>query len=136
MPQWISWVADIFSILAFLAAVYAGLQSRKSNRDREREKQRQAKVVRVVLNNGPRAIEPPGILRRSEFNRAEILGRVGMIPMKVKGKRFEINYLNTAEFIRRTNEISDAQGDSILTIPITDEEYNQFDMEQFRKQTG
>ena len=133
MATWISWIADIFSIFAFLAALYAGWQAQKINRDREQEQQRQAKVIRIILNNGTRAIEPPGILRRSEFSRAEVLGRIGMIPMMIKRNRFEINYLNTPEFIQRINEISDAQEDSILTIPITDEEYGQFDLENFRK---
>jgi hypothetical protein len=126
MPQWFSGLADALSILAFLAAVYAGIQSRKTNRDQAREKMRLTKVIRIVLSNGVRAIEPPGILRRSEFDRAEVLGRIGMIPTKNPKERFRIDFLNTEDFIRMVNDITDAKGDSILTIPITDAEFEQF----------
>jgi hypothetical protein len=66
-------------------------------------------------------------LRRAELTRAEILGRIGMIPMKEKGKRFSLEYLNTSKFLRRINEIIEGHGDSDLVIPCTEEELNQFD---------
>ncbi len=67
-------------------------------------------------------------LRRAELTRAEILGRLGMIPMKTKGSRFSLSYLNKPEFLAQINQIMDGSGDAVLTIPCTQEEFEQFDL--------
>lgn len=63
--------------------------------------------------------------RRADFVRSEILGYLGMIPMKVKGQRYALDYLNAPEFSRRINE---TDGDSVLTIPCREDEIAQFDI--------
>ena len=128
MPTWFGKVADVVSILTGLFAFLGWLQTRRLRADLEQEKQRQSRKIRVELTNGARSISVPVEFRRSEFSRMEIQGRLGVIPMKKKGDRYSIEFLNTPEFLRRIEEIANSDGDSILTIPITDKELAQFDI--------
>lgn len=128
MPEWISWFADALGILGAFFAFKAWMQSRTISTDLQKEKLRQARKIRVELTNGGRSIAVPVEFKRSEFARAEIQGRLGVIPMKKKGDRYSIEFLNTPEFLRRIEEISNSDGDSLLTIPITDKELAQFDI--------
>lgn len=61
--------------------------------------------ITVILNHGAKKLELPVEMRRSEFSRAEILGRIGMIPTTEKGKRFSLKYTNTREFLQQINQI-------------------------------
>ena len=92
----------------------------------------QNEKIAVVLCYGSERIELPVELRRAEFARAEILGRVGMIPMKEKGKRFTISYFSTTDFLRAINTVADSEteGGGILSIPCNEEEFSQFDLSQ------
>ncbi len=72
-------------------------------------------------------------MRRAEFTRAEILGRIGMIPIKTaliqKGqKRFRIKYLNNPEFLQQIDEIQEDGKQTELRIRCDQDELNQFDM--------
>lgn len=128
MPAWLDWIVGISSILGFLFALLAFLESRAARREFKRERERQTKKVNIILRNGAREIELPIEVRRAELTRAEIQGRLGLLPMKRKGERYSLSYLNTAEFLQRVNEIADGLGDSILTIPVNEDEFNQFDL--------
>jgi len=73
----------------------------------------------------------PVIVRRLELTRAEILGRIGMIPVKntTQGdSRFGIKYINSPEFFKQIEQILESDGDTPLSIPLTEEEYNHFDV--------
>ncbi|MEH2267549.1 MAG: hypothetical protein V7K68_03805 [Nostoc sp.] len=95
----------------------------------EQDQKRQEQKIAVILQSGARQrLELPVELRRAELTRAEILGRIGMIPMKVKGQRFSLEYLNTPDFLRQINHILASDGNSILTIPCDESEYAQFDL--------
>jgi hypothetical protein len=99
------------------------------HREFELEQKRQEQSVTVILQNGARQrLELPVELRRAELTRAEILGRIGMIPMKVKGQRFSLEYLSTPDFLRQINQIFASDSNSILTIPCNESEYDQFDL--------
>jgi hypothetical protein len=128
MPAWFSNVADGIGILAALFAFLGWVQTRRLRADLEKEKLRQLRKIRVELANGGRKIPVPVEFKRSEFTRAEIQGRLGVIPMKKKGARYSIEFLNTPEFLRRIEEISNDEGDSVLTIPCNDVEIEQFDI--------
>ena len=67
-------------------------------------------------------------LRRAELTRSEVLGRIGMIPMKEKGRRFTLEYLNQPDFLRKINIIAKSSEDDILTVPCTAEELAQFNV--------
>lgn len=89
---------------------------------------RQEQKISVILQNGRQRIELPVELRRAELTRAEVLGRIGMIPMKAKGQRFSLVHLSTPEFLRQINQILSSDGDSTLIIPCNAEEFEQFDL--------
>lgn len=127
--EWVGLVADIIGILGAVFALLAWRQARQLREDLKQEQTRQNQVVQVELRQGEKTYALPVLqLRRGELSRAEILGRIGMIPMKKKGQRFEIRYTNTAEFLKQINQILDGKVDSILTIPCTDDEFEQFDL--------
>lgn len=100
------------------------------HREFEQEQKRQEQKISVILQNGARnRLELPVELRRAELTRSEILGRIGMIPLKAKGQRFSLEYINTPDFLRQINQISANDGNSILTIPCNKNEYAQFDLD-------
>ena len=113
----------LFSLLAWLKA-------RRIQKDQQAEKARQSKSITVTLQYGGKKIELPVELRRAELTRAEVLGRLGMIPMKNKANRFALSYLNTPEFFKQVHQIMDANDHGVLTIPCNKEEFEQFDLPQ------
>jgi hypothetical protein len=98
------------------------------NKQLEQAKKHQQQKISVVLQNGGKTLELPVELYRSEFTRAEILGRVGMIPCKVKGQRFSLEYFSKKEFLNQINQIASNDGDAAFTIPCNDSEFSQFDL--------
>jgi len=125
--QWISLASDIIGVLGGIFALLAWIQSFRIREELKHEKQRINKKVKVILSHGKDAIELPVELRRAELSRAEILGRIGMLPMRQKGARFSLAYLSEPEFLRRLNEVVEADGNTILTIPCNKDEFEQFD---------
>ena len=128
--------ADILGIIGFLGTIFAllaWLQSRSHYKEYQAERKRQNKEITIRLEHGPEFHEMPVKLRRAEFTRAEILGRLGMIPTKEPTARFSIDSINTYEFLRRVNEIIDGDINTVLSISCTEEEFNQFNI---HKQTS
>lgn len=128
--EWLSFVADLISIAGSVFALFAWIKARQVQQDLEREKQRLNKKVTVVLQCGDKTIQLPLEMRRAELTRAEILGRIGMIPLKQapKQERFRLRHINTPEFFHQINQVAAGDGDGILVIPCTDDEINQFDL--------
>jgi len=124
-------LGSITSILSAVFALFAWLISRKTQNELQYERKRQNKKVTVTLQYGAKQIKLPIALRRSELTRAEVLGRIGMIPMREKGKRFSIAYLNTSEFLKQINSIIENSTDEILTIPCDEREFHQFDFNTY-----
>ena len=81
----------------------------------------------LSLQGGSQSVPLPLELRRRDVTRAELLGRLGMVPMAQPGKRFSIRHLATPEFIRGVNAIADGETSS-LVIPVTVDELEQFDL--------
>lgn len=70
----------------------------------------------------------PGAIMRKDFSRSEIMGRLGMIPLKTKN-RFDLDYAQkNPKFLEDIQRIYDAKADSIMTIYCSREEYEQFDL--------
>jgi hypothetical protein len=86
--------ADIITWLtALVSAVFAILawqQAKAVRQAMEREKQRQNRKIEIVLQHGGKKYKLPVTLRRADFVRSEILGYLGMIPMRVKGQRYAL----------------------------------------------
>lgn len=128
--HWIGLIADLIGILGAVFSFYAWAKAREIQADLKEERKRQSRGITVVLQSGNNRIDLPVELRRTELTRAEILGRIGMIPMKKKGSRFTLEYLNTPEFLRQINQITAGEGEGILTIPCKPEELTQFELDR------
>ena len=126
--QYLSTIADSIGILGAIFALFAWLKARQIQQEFQAEQQRQNRKITVILNYGPKPLELPVQIRRVELTRAEILGRIGMLPMKNPGARFSLGYINKPDFLQRIYEITGSTGDTILTIPCTKEEFEQFDL--------
>lgn len=131
--DWINWGISVIGVIGALFSIVAGVYSFKVNQQLKKEKLRQNKKIPVQLVYGSKTYELPVGIRRAEFSRSEVLGYLGMLPMKDKGNRFSVGYLNTAQFFFRLNEILEGNGDSTLQIPCTEMEFNQFDLDAVQK---
>ncbi|WLE96850.1 MAG: hypothetical protein QTN59_19500 [Candidatus Electrothrix communis] len=86
--------------------------------------------ITVTLVHGSKKKELPLEMRRSDFTRPEIFGRIGMLPLKEKGRRFQLSYISTPEFLQQLNRIRENDGEAALVIPCTEEEFSQFDLSE------
>jgi hypothetical protein len=136
MPAWISNIADVIGILsALLAAIF----SIKTNMELRREKRRLNDKVKILLKYGEQTYSLPVDMTREELSRAEVLGRLGMIPINdvkkldEKQPRFSLDHLNSQRFLTQLARIRNDRGDAVLEIPCTEEEFEQFD---FSKRTA
>ena len=95
----------------------------------EREKiKRACEEIFIVLKDGGEEVWFPVPLLRSQFSRNEVLGVVGMIPMKEQGKRFTIKHTSDPEFLLDVNRISEGDTDGKIYIRCTKKEMEQFDV--------
>jgi hypothetical protein len=125
----LSLISDFLAVISAIFSLFAWIQARQINQKMDQEKQRQSRHISVILRNGRRCVDLPIELHRAELTRAEILGRIGMIPTKEKGKRFVLEYLHEPEFLRRISEIIQGEGESTLEISCTEAELDQFDLD-------
>lgn len=133
MPEWISNASDIIGVLGGVFAFLAWIQTLRLRKYQVAEQRRLNSTIRIVLQYQDQEYELPFPMRRSEFTRAELLGRLGMIPVKnddkdQEQKRFSIAYLNSREFFEQMNRIVQGEGDDQLVVPCTWKEFNQFDL--------
>lgn len=108
------------AVLFFILNRYSQLEGDHSNEQKQK--------VHVIVSHGSEKIELPVKLRLSELSRAELLGRIGMMPLKQKRERFSIKHLGSPEFLEQINQAADADGHSTIVIPCTKEEFDQFDL--------
>jgi len=130
-------IAGLVSIVGTIFAYSAWRQAQQVNKTLEQEKERQNKNVKVMLKDPTHHIVLPFDLRRRETTRAEILGRIGMIPLMPlpDGKprpRFEILYTNTESFLRKMYEIIDGKDDAEFEITCESGELDQFNLAKFQ----
>jgi hypothetical protein len=128
--DWLNLIADLVGIVGAIFAIFSWLKARQIQQELHREQQRQNRKITVVLSHGANQLELPVKLRRAELTRAELLGRIGMLPMKKLGERFSLGYLSTPGFLQRINELIESANDSTLTIPCTQDEIEQFNIVQ------
>lgn len=122
-------LSDLFGVAGALFALAAWVQSRRLRDDIRREQARQEQPIQIRLRlqgEANRSIVLPITLKRRELTRAELLGRLGMIPMREPGKRFSLVHLSTPEFLAQIGEAQDATSAYIITIPCTSTEFEQF----------
>jgi len=126
--QWLSYASDIIGVLGGIFALFAWLQARRLQKDVEREKRRLNQKISIVLQYGAEHYTLKGDTRRAEITRAEVLGRLGMLPMKIKGDRYSLEYVSTTEFIQRIQKIQEGEGVDALVIPCKNDEFDKFDL--------
>lgn len=130
MPEtittWMGFFADLIGILGALFAGFAWLASHRTRKMLEDEKRRENEPVAVILESedGWRINLPA--LKRKELTRAELLGRVGMLPRKDHRAFFVIEHLSTPAFFEELAQIQDASGPSEIVIRCTKQEMEQF----------
>lgn len=113
--------ANVFDFVGGFAAVWVFFKIRALDRLNE------PVSVFLLLTSGEKKIELPLEMRRRDLSRAEILGRLGMVPMKNVGARFAFRHLSTSDFIRSINEVMDRKSRE-LVIPCSEQEFDQFDI--------
>lgn len=82
--------------------------------------------VVLKLEAEERVVLPLEMLRR-DVSRAELLGRIGMLPMRQKGARFSIRAMSTPAFMQTVNAVVEGTTDT-LVIPVTRQELEQFEL--------
>ena len=128
MLEILSFIADLIAVVGVGFSYYAWQKAKAIEAELEQERARQNQKITVQLQNGGQSIRLPVEFRRQEWTRAELLGRLGMIPMREKSKRFSLSYLGTPEFFKQMGNILEGEGDQLFTIPCNDEEFKQFDL--------
>ncbi len=93
---------------------------------RQGQEKQDVRVLLTIQGEG-RSVELPLVLKRRDVSRAELLGRIGMLPMRQKGARFSLRALSTAAFMAAVNEVVDGKS-TTLVIPASREEVEQFDL--------
>jgi len=122
-------IADSIGIITGFGVLFAWFWAILKYQSIVREKERKNTPINVILKSGDKNYILPSPIRRYEFNRAEVLGRLGMIPMqpsnKKEKKRFNLEHTNSDEFMRHIDDIQQHSTKS-LTIPCSTEEFSQF----------
>ncbi|MDD2466499.1 MAG: hypothetical protein PHI97_21085 [Desulfobulbus sp.] len=130
---------NAFNLTSGLASIFGTIltgftfyKAMKIENELQQEKQRKMKKVSVVLQCENNSFQLPGSILRVDLTRAEVLGHLGMIPMKSPKERFSIGYLNGSHFFSQIHEISAGKEDAVLKISCNKEEWSQFNEEKIQ----
>ena len=114
-------VANLSGLIAavFSVAIWANIRLTE-------RRQAEEVVVKLRLESGERENALPLAIVRRDLSRAELLGRIGMLPMRQKGARFSLRTLGSPDFMGDLNQVIGGRT-STLVIPCSEEEFDQFD---------
>lgn len=145
LTQCIGLIADLIAIGGIPTAGYQIYKGRKeariNNERREKEERRKNDPITIILEEtkGIRKICLANKVRRGIMTRSEVLGRLGMIPIKPAKKnqapqqnRFQINYTSSAEFVEAVDHIYVSISTELIVF-CKSPEIDQFDVEEMRK---
>ena len=120
--------STILGLLGSFAAFLAWIQARIISRNVTREKERLDQEIKIILQGEDEnhIIQLPFALRRRELIRSELLGLIGMLPTTKEKERFAIRFLSKGTFRELMSKMQDAEEESVMIIPCTNEEINQF----------
>ncbi|RDD30894.1 hypothetical protein CR161_09385 [Prosthecochloris sp. ZM] len=123
-------IADSIGIFGAIFATGAWFWAKQNNKREKMEQKRMNQKIPVILksNESKLSLELPVHFRREELYRQEVMGRIGMIPMKIKGNRFSLSFTHTPDFLMAINTIQESDSTDPLVMPCTDEEIRQFDV--------
>jgi hypothetical protein len=126
-----------FFIIDRLLSAQENNNRRLSNAKEEELFQRSQQKIEVFLidKHSHKKFKLPLELRRGEFSRAEILARIGMLPMTEERARFSFEYTGNSDFFSKINDIMANYDCDRLEIPCSSAEIEQFKMyEKYRVQ--
>lgn len=123
----IDYVSGILALLAAISSVAAWMQSiaNRNALSSEKERQNAAIGIKLVSEDGRSRLLDLEMIR-AEVSRAEVLGRLGMLPMASKGQRFSIAWLSSKEFLQELARIRDGAGSDMIRIKVSASEFDQF----------
>ncbi len=124
--------ADIIGVLGAIFATLAWVNTRRIRKESAKERERKNQKIKVILKNYDtgKTLELPVEMSRGEFSRAELLGRIGMIPMKNPKERFGITYFHSKEFYQHLDQVRVGSGEYEFIIPCTESEIEQFNVKK------
>jgi len=124
-------IADAIGIAGAVFAGLAWLWARRNSQREKKEKERLNQRIPVILKSteSSRSVELPVHFRRNELTRMELMGRLGMLPLKTGEWGFNLGYLSQPDFLEEINRISESDQEEPFVIPCTDTEIDQFDSE-------
>jgi len=120
--NWTGALGALFAFFAWLSVLWGQRQEKK-----EAVRLAEKIELRLEIGEGGEGIVLPVPIRRREVSRAELLGRLGMLPMAEAGKRFSLRHLSTAAFLESLDAIQDGS-ETVLKIPASQAEIDQFDL--------
>ncbi len=146
----IAFLANIIAVIGIPITAYQIIKGRselkKSQEKKNKEERRKNEDMQIILKekNTNRKIYLPNKIRRGELTRAEVLGRLGMMPMipvsssqsdtpKKDQRRFLIKKNATEEFIRAIDALYVSSEGKELIVNCDTEEMEQFDIEEIKK---
>jgi hypothetical protein len=127
-------VANLASLAGLVVSIMAWWKIVKVDKDLARERQRLAQGVTVVLKCEELdvRVELPAI-SRGDLTRAELLGLIGMIPLKNPTERFAIAYTSSTKFFSALKTAKQSDGAASLEVSCEQEEIERFNLDKWRK---
>lgn len=120
-------ILDKIGIFAAVASIFVSLSIRFYLW--RKEKQDNALIdIHLYCPEPEITIRLQGQIRRKNLTRAEVQGLLGILPMKDKGKRYELQALNQKAFFDALEEAQVNTNIYELVIACTSQELEQFDL--------
>ena len=114
------------TIIGLISVVIAAWNAWKLRRETKRQWQKESEQICVILRGSSQEIKLAVELQRGNLTRAELLGLIGLLPMKEKGNRFQIDFLSTHKFSQRLAHVRNSDIAFEFVVDCDDDELEQF----------
>lgn len=121
------WIGHAASVLGLISALVAAISSTVNLRMQRAEERRKREPVKVYVRaSSATTIELPLALKRGDFTRAELMGRLGMLA-KDQSKNLRIKALSSSALLKQIIDVTE-DGASSVIIECEQEELDQIDL--------
>jgi len=125
-------IADAIGVITAVFALWGWANTAFLRRQIADAERRRLAAIRVVLKSPTREIELPLAMVRADLSRAELLGRIGMLPLapaaaQAQGGRFRLRAMGRPEFLVTLAAVQRGERDE-LVISADEAEIDQFDL--------